>query len=99
MRLRLTPQAIEDLDNIRSYLLPRSAGGAERVRLAIEATVDLLALFPRIAHDTDIKDVRVIPVTGYAYFVYHKFTDKEVAIIHIRHSSREMPTADEMRVQ
>ena len=92
MRSHLTLQAIEDLDNIRAYLLPRSASGAEHVRLSIELTIDLLTIFPGIARDTDIKDVRVIPVMGYPYLVYHRLTRSEVVVVHIRHSSRENPS-------
>lgn len=99
MKLCVAPQAVQDLRDIRAYLLPRSVGGAERVRLAIESTINLLALFPGIARNTDIKDVRVIPVTGYPYLVYHKLTENEVVVIHVRHSSREIPSVRVLKKQ
>ena len=99
MKLRLTPQATQDLHDIRAYLVPRSSSGAEHVRLAIESTIDLLALFPGIARNTDIEDVRVILVTSYPYLVYHRLTKKEVVVIHVRHSSRDFPTSSELERQ
>ncbi|OGG74032.1 hypothetical protein A3A40_01740 [Candidatus Kaiserbacteria bacterium RIFCSPLOWO2_01_FULL_54_20] len=99
MKLRLIPQATQDLHDIRAYLVPHSSSGAEHVRLAIESTIDLLALFPGIARNTDIEDVRVILVTSYPYLVYHRLTKKEVVVIHVRHSSRDFPTSSELERQ
>jgi plasmid stabilization system protein ParE len=65
MRVRLTVRAQADLDAIRSYLVPRSPQGAERVRQAIEDTFDLLGTFPEIGQPTDIDDIRMLPVVRY----------------------------------
>ncbi len=88
MNLRFTPQALQDLRDIQEYLLPRSASGAEHVRLAIEYTVDLLAQFPGIARNTDMENIRVISVINYPYLVYHRLIKKEIEVIHIRHYRR-----------
>lgn len=96
MRLRVAPQAHEDLRDIRAYLVPRSSQGAEHVRLAIESTIDLLARFPGMGRDTDIKSVRVFPVIGYPYLIYHRLTKKEIVVIHIRQGSRDYPRVDAM---
>lgn len=93
MKVRLTPQAIQDLRDIRAYLLPRSSAGAENVRVAIESTIDLLSLFPDIARDTDIASVRIFPVAHYPYLVYLRLTKREVVVVHIRHASRHTPTS------
>lgn len=99
MKLRFAPQALEDIHEIRAYLLPRSTSGAEHVRLAIASTVDLLTQFPGIARDTDIKDVRVAVVVGYPYLLYHSLTEKEVIVIHIRHASRDAPIPNDLRTR
>ncbi len=90
MRLRLAPQAVEDLESIRVYLSSRSAEGAEHVRLAIAATVDLLVKFPAMGHKTDIEDIRVIPVPAYSYLVYHRVGKGVLTVVHIRHASRSI---------
>ena len=88
MKTRLTPRAYADLESIRGYLITRSPHGAERVRVAIADTVDLLAQFPHCGRDTDINAVRVLPVVRFPYLVYHLVTDDEVLILHIRHAAR-----------
>ena len=45
MRLRLSSRALEDIADIRDYLLPRSPQGAENVRRAIIEDFDLLEQF------------------------------------------------------
>ncbi len=96
MRVRFAPQAIQDLRDIRVYLGARTWIGADNVRLAIVAAIELLEEFPDIARDTDIEDVRVISVVQYPYLIYHRRVGKAVVILHIRHSSRDIPGRDEL---
>jgi plasmid stabilization system protein ParE len=98
LTIRLTPQAYADLDDIRSYLLPRSPQGAERVRQAIEATIDLLAAFPGIGRQTDIVDVHVLSAGRYPYLVYHALLAGELVVLHVRHSARDAPKPDDIQL-
>jgi toxin ParE1/3/4 len=65
LRVRLTPRAIADLEDIRAYLEPRSRLGAENVRRSIEQTIDTLSDFPGLGRETDIPDIWVFPVVFY----------------------------------
>ena len=42
MKIRLTPRALADLDDINAYLTPRSLQGALNVKAAILATFETL---------------------------------------------------------
>lgn len=97
MSARLTPRALADLRIIRDYLEPLSPKGAERVRLAILNTVQLLAQFPRCGRATDIPEIRMITAMRYPYLLYHTATDDEAVIVHIRHASRAAPTAEDLQ--
>ena len=97
MRLRLGSRALEDIADIRDYLLPRSSQGAENVRRAIIEDFDLLEQFPHSGRSTDIPGIRVLPVVRYPYLIYHTVNDGagEIVIVHIRHSSRNAPAAND----
>lgn len=96
MRVRLSRRAERDLEEIRDYLLPRSPQGAERVRQAIEMTINLLGAFPGVGRETDIADVCVLPVVHFPFLVYHTVTPDEVIILHIRHGARAAPSPDQL---
>ena len=92
LKVRLSPFADADFAAIRAYLVPRSPQGAERIRRAIEATIDRLAEFPGIGRPAHIAGVRVVTVSGAPYHILHKVSGDELHIIHIRHSARREPT-------
>ena len=96
MNTRLTPRAVSDLEAIRTFLVPLSPRGAERVRAAIADSIDLLAQFPRCGRDTNMRDVRVLPVVRFPYLLYHLVTRDEVVILHVRHAARAAPTAGDL---
>ena len=95
MKVRLTARAESDLEAIRDYLVPRSPQGAERVRQSIEASIDLLASFPGIGHETDIADISVLPVVHYPYLIYHTVAPDELIVVHIRHGARAPVIVDD----
>jgi plasmid stabilization system protein ParE len=51
--VRFDPGALSDLSEIRTYLVPLSPSGAERVRRHILATIDSLTDFPALGRPTD----------------------------------------------
>ena len=96
LRIRLTPRAIRDLQGIRAYLIVRSPRGADRVRREINRTIRILAEHPGIGHVSHIIDVRVISTRRYPYLVYHRVTDQELTIVHIRHGARAPATREDL---
>jgi len=95
LRIKLTARAISDLHDIRSYLIVRSPTGADRVRREIDRTIRGLADHPGIGHVAHISGVRVITTRRYPYLVYHRVSDQELTVVHIRHGARASPTPED----
>lgn len=89
LSVRFDQRALNDLQEIRDYLLHRSPAGAERVRLHIAETIDRLADFPMLGRATDEPLVRVLPLTRYPYLIFYSVLKDEVVILHIRHGARQ----------
>jgi toxin ParE1/3/4 len=92
LKVRLTPRALADLDDIRAYLTERNPRGAERVRQRIEQAITTLAEFSRIGRPTHLAGVSVATVLRYPYLVYYTVSSgRELNILHIRHAARDVP--------
>jgi toxin ParE1/3/4 len=88
MRIRYTPRARNDLDEIFQYINPRNPRGAANVLRAIDASVELLAKNARASVRSDDPDIRVKTVSRYPYRIFYRIEGEAVAIVHIRHASR-----------
>jgi toxin ParE1/3/4 len=93
MRVRYTPRAFSDREQIFEYLRARSAGGARNVAASIREAVQQLGDHPHSGYRTDDPDVRVIFVTRYPYKIFYRVRDV-VEILHIRHTSRKSWRSD-----
>ena len=91
LKVRLTPRAIADLDDIRAYLTERNPRGTERVRQRIEQAIATLAEFSKIGRPTHLASVSVATVLRYPYLVYYTVSGRELNILHIRHAARDVP--------
>jgi toxin ParE1/3/4 len=88
VRVRYTPRALGDIDQIYKYLDKRSARGALNVLLAIYAGIRFVAERPAAAERTDDPNVRVKIVRRYRYKIFYRFVGETVEILHVRHSAR-----------
>ena len=93
MRVRYTPRAFSDREQILEYLSERSAGGARNVAASIRDAVVQLGDHPHSGYRTDDPDVRVIFVTSYPYKIFYRVRDV-VEILHIRRTSRRSWRSD-----
>ena len=59
MRVRYTPRAFADRDQIFDYLIQRSPSGARNVMETIRAAITQLGEQPHSGYATDLTDVRV----------------------------------------
>jgi plasmid stabilization system protein ParE len=59
-------------------------------------TSQLLARHPGLGRETDIPGVRVFPIARYPYLVYHRVSEGELVIIHVRDGRRDVPKAQEL---
>lgn len=87
MRVRYTPAAFSDREEILEYLRERSPKGAAHVAASSREAVAQLRDHPHVGYRTDNPDVRVLFVGRYPYKIFYRVRDA-VEILHIRHTSR-----------
>jgi plasmid stabilization system protein ParE len=88
MRVRYTPRAFADLDDIRIYISQHNPIAALKVVATIERIVTRLGDFPDSGQRSDELDVRVVFSTRYPYRIYYRIRQDEISILHIRHTAR-----------
>ena len=89
MRLRYTPQAGRDLEQIYLYNEQRSLSGAVNVLRAIYAGAQFIAEHPKKSQRTDNPMVRVKIVRRYRYKIFYRIIGNDIVeILHVRHMSR-----------
>ena len=90
MKLRFTPQAIRDLDEISAYLRPRNPFAAQRVRDSILDSLKILNQFPYAGRKQTVGSVRKLMTRKYRYLVYYSVDEshQEVVVLAIQHPAR-----------
>jgi toxin ParE1/3/4 len=96
MKIRLTPQATQDLAAIGDYLRERNPAAALRVRDAVLKSFQNLAIFPYIGRRQVVEGVRKIVTRRYRYLVYYTVDANadEVIVLSIQHPARERTHRD-----
>ena len=89
MKLRYTPSALADLEEVLAYISTRSPQGATRVRARIKAVTDLLREHPRIGTLTDDPTIRRMTTSPYPYLIFYEPTETEIVIHAVRHGARD----------
>lgn len=89
MRVRFTPRAFQDREQIFEYLAERSPAGAANVMARLRTVIHRLSEHPESGYPTDVADVRVVFVGRYSYKVFYRIGDDVIEILHIRHTSRQ----------
>ncbi|MGD9738066.1 MAG: type II toxin-antitoxin system RelE/ParE family toxin [Bauldia sp.] len=90
MKVRLTEEALADLEGIRDWVAKDSPAAAERVVLRIFQTLRLLASFPRMGRAGRNPGMRERPVTGLPYIVVYEVDDAAdvLTVTAVFHGSR-----------
>jgi addiction module RelE/StbE family toxin len=88
MRVRYSPRAVRDIDDIRRYIKKDNPRAAWVVAAFIKRSIALLEEWPYHGRATDKENVRRLVVTNYPYVVYYLVADEGVIILHVRHTSR-----------
>jgi plasmid stabilization system protein ParE len=92
MKVLRSVRALEQLRVAHSHILQDNAAAARRFLDQAEKTSRLLADFPRIGVQTDMKAVFMFPLVRYRYMiVYRIHRDQEIQILRIRHGARRPP--------
>jgi toxin ParE1/3/4 len=90
-KVRYTPRALGDLDGIFEYITAQNPRAARAVKSRIIERIQSLARFPASGPETATPGLRMLTVGRYPYLVFYEIDEagKEVAVVHIRHASRE----------
>ncbi|KAB0681281.1 type II toxin-antitoxin system RelE/ParE family toxin [Aureimonas leprariae] len=89
MRLRFTPPALAEIDEILTGIGSRSPRGAGKVRDRLEKIADSLRDHPYLGQATDIQPVRRLGLQPYPYILFYRIGETEVVIVGIRHAARD----------
>ena len=88
MKLSYTPKALDELDEVLTYIVEQSPGGARRVQRRLQTVIDLLVDHPYAGQSTSEPRLRRIVAAPYPYLVYYEVKADEVIIIGVRHAAR-----------
>jgi toxin ParE1/3/4 len=96
MKLRFSPQPIQDLIHIADYIRERNPAASLRVRAAILDSLQNLILFPEIGRRQSVEGVRKLVTRNYPYLVYYTVDSaaEEIIILSIQHPARERKHED-----
>jgi toxin ParE1/3/4 len=88
-RIRYTVTALEEIEEILTYIAKDNPSAALRVSLTIVATINRVAEFPHTAPEADVPGVRVAPALPYRYLIFFTVAGEYLIVRNVRHSSRE----------
>jgi toxin ParE1/3/4 len=96
MKLRFTPQAVQDLAAIADYIRARNPDAAQQVRAAILHSLQNLILFPQVGRAQTVEGVRKLITRRYPYLVYYTVDDtaEEIIVLTIQHPAQERKHED-----
>jgi toxin ParE1/3/4 len=90
VKLRYTPRAARDLEEIAEYVHTRNPSAALAVRAAILRSLQNLTLFPAIGRPQNVEGVRKLVTPKYRHLVYYMIDEEaeEVVVLTIQHPAR-----------
>jgi plasmid stabilization system protein ParE len=99
IEIRYRRRALRDLDRIRAYIEAKAddTHAAEKVRQHILGRIERLRIVPLTGSPTKIPRLRILFPTKYPYRIYYLVSPERVTILHIRHTSRDVPDLDKLR--
>jgi toxin ParE1/3/4 len=89
MKVRYTPVARADIDDINRRIAPHNPTAAQEVEDKIRATADALADFPGVGAATNLEDVRRLPLVRYPYTMFYRIVvgDDAIDILRVVHAA------------
>lgn len=88
MRVRYTPRAFRELQEIFAYIDARSLLGERNVKSRVHAIIELIAAHPHSGRRIGKRDLRRIAVFPYPYLVFYRVAADEIVIVGVRHAAR-----------
>jgi addiction module RelE/StbE family toxin len=91
MSVRYTREALQDVDEIASYIAERNPRAAAKVVEAVEAVVARLDRFPLSAPHTEMPGIRSASALRFPYIIFYSVEEHGVPIHYVRHAARRRP--------
>ena len=89
MKVRYTATALEEIEDILTYIARDNSNAALRVSVTILTTIDRVADFPHTAVEADVPGVKVAPALPYRYLIFFSIVDDVHIVRNVRHSARQ----------
>jgi toxin ParE1/3/4 len=89
VRVRYTPRAFQELQDIFSYIDEHSPLGERNVKSRVHAIIELIASHPHSGRRIGRRGLRRIAVFPYPYFVFYQVVADEIMIQGVRHAARD----------
>jgi toxin ParE1/3/4 len=89
VRVRYTPRAFRELQNIFAYIDGHSLSGGRNVKDRVHAIIELIASHPYSGRRIGKRGLRRIAVLPYPYFIFYQVLADEVVIQGVRHAARD----------
>ena len=88
----LSPQALDDLDQIWLHLMQDSIDAADKVERDLRKAIHLLGEHPEIGHRReDLTDLPVKFWPVYSYLIVYDAETRPVEIVRVLHGARDVP--------
>ena len=96
MIIRYTQEAIDNLEEIATYIAQKNPQAARNVSSAIAHSLTTIAAFPFCGRLQNVMGVRKLGVNKYPYFIYYYSDDgaEAIDVLKISHSARQRPYGD-----
>jgi plasmid stabilization system protein ParE len=88
MKIRYSPRARRDIEQIASQLRERNLDGALAVLSAIHRALGEIADDPLKHRRTTRAEIRVTTLARYPYKIFHRASAEFVEIVHVRQTAR-----------
>ncbi len=88
---RYTRAALRDIQAIRGYIATENPTAAERVRLSILKTIQILTEFPFLGRPGRRKGTREKTVPRLPYLVLYRIGEDELVILRVYHGAQQPP--------
>ena len=89
MRVRYTPRAFRELQDIFAYIDDHSPLGGRNVKSRVHAMIGLIASHPHSGRRIGERGLRRIAVFPYPYFIFYRVLADEIVIQGLRHATRD----------
>jgi toxin ParE1/3/4 len=89
VRVRYTPRAFREIQDVFAYIDQQSPLGGRNVKGRVQAIIELIASHPHSGRRIGVRGLRRIAVFPYPYFIFYRVLADEVVIQGVRHASRD----------